>query len=130
MPTARPADRYGDHAGRRSWALWLGIVGLMLAAGVGWLLYRASTDAVRSSVVAWQTPADRAMSVTIEVVRRPGTDVTCDLVALDLRHVVVGQVKVQVPAGGEWRTRVDAQIPLQGDAVAPDLRDCESNDER
>jgi hypothetical protein len=44
--------------------------------------------------------------------------------------VVVGQVKVQVPAGGQWRTRVDAQIPLQGDAVAPDLRDCESNDER
>jgi hypothetical protein len=70
------------------------------------------------------------MSVTIEVVRRPGTEVTCDLVALDLRHVVVGQVKVEVPAGGEWRTRVDAEIPLQGDAVAPDLRDCESNDER
>ncbi|HEX2363176.1 MAG TPA: DUF4307 domain-containing protein [Jiangellaceae bacterium] len=129
MPTARPADRYGDQARRRSWAWWFAIVGLLCAAGVGWLLSRAPTDAV-SGVVAWQVPADGAMSVTIEVVRRPGTEVTCDLVALDLRHVVVGQVKVEVPAGGEWRTRVDAEIPLQGDAVAPDLRDCESNDER
>jgi Domain of unknown function (DUF4307) len=130
MPAARPADRYGDRGRRRSWALWLGISGLLVATGVGLLLFRASTDAVRSGLVAWETPADEVLPVTLEVVRRPGTEVTCDLVAVDIRRVVVGQVSVQIPTSDEWRTRVDAEIPLQGDAVAPELRECEAADRR
>jgi Domain of unknown function (DUF4307) len=128
-PAARPADRYGDRVRRRSWVLWLGI-GLLLAAAVGWLVFRISTDAVRSSLVAWQTASGDVLSVTIEVVRRPGTDVTCDLVALDIRRVVVGQVNVNVPASDDWRTRAEAAIPLQGDAVAPELRECTAVDRR
>jgi hypothetical protein len=130
MPAARPADRYGDRGRRRSWALWLGISGLLVATGVGLLLFRASTDAVRSGLVAWETPADEVLPVTLEVVRRPGTEVTCDLVAVDIRRVVVGQVSVQIPTSDEWRTRVDAEIPLQGDAVAPELRECKAADRR
>ena len=85
---------------------------------VGWLIFQASTDAIRSSLVAWETPTGGTMTVSMEVVRRPGTQVTCDLVAVDIRRVVVGQTSVEIPAGDEWRTRVDAEIPLQGDAVA------------
>jgi Domain of unknown function (DUF4307) len=130
-PAARPADRYGDRARRRSWAVWLGIGGLVLAAAVGWLVFRVSTDAVRSSLVAWQTPTGYdVLSVTFEVVRRPGTEVTCDLVALDIRRVVVGQIGVDVPASDEWRTRTDADIPLHGDAVVPELRECVKVDRR
>jgi hypothetical protein len=111
--------------------VWLGIGGLVLAAAVGWLLFRVSTDAVRSSLVAWQTPTgDDVLSVTFEVVRRPGTEVTCDLVALDIRRVVVGQIGVDVPASDEWRTRTEADIPLHGDAVAPELRECVKVDRR
>jgi Domain of unknown function (DUF4307) len=128
-PAARPADRYGDRVRRRSWALWLGI-GLLLAAAVGWLVFRISTDAVRSSLVAWQTPSGDVLSVTVEVVRRPGTNVTCDLVALDIRRVVVGQVNVDIPASDDWRTRAEAEIPLQGDAVVPELRECAAVDRR
>jgi hypothetical protein len=128
-PAARPADRYGDRVRRRSWALWLGI-GLLLAAAVGWLVFRISTDAIRSSLVAWQTPSGDVLSVTVEVVRRPGTNVTCDLVALDIRRVVVGQVNVDIPASDDWRTRAEAEIPLQGDAVVPELRECAAVDRR
>jgi hypothetical protein len=129
-PTARPAHRYGDRVRSRSWAVWLGIACLVGVAAVGWLLFRISTDAIRSSLVAWQTPAGGALPVTIEVVRRPGTEVTCDLVALDIRRVVVGQVSVDIPASDEWRTQAEVEIPLQGDAVAPDLRECEKVGER
>jgi hypothetical protein len=128
-PAARPADRYGDRVRRRSWALWLGI-GLLLVAAVGWLVFRITTEAVRSSLVAWQTPSGDVLSVTVEVVRRPGTDVTCDLVALDIRRVVVGQVNVDIPASDDWRTRADVEIPLQGDAVIPELRECAAVDRR
>jgi hypothetical protein len=129
LSSARPADRYGAHPKRRWRPLWLGIGGLLLVAVVG-VLFQASTDAVRSSLVAWETPTSETMAVSIEVVRRPGTQVTCDLVALDIRHVIVGQVSVEVPASDEWRTRVDTEIPLQGDAVAPELRECEAVDQR
>ena len=119
--SARPADRYGAHPKRRWRPLWLGIGGFLLAAAVGWLLFQASTDAVRFSLVAWEeTPTSETMAVSIEVVRRPGTQVTCDLVALDIRHVIVGQASVEVPASDEWRTEVlGAEIPLQGDAGGP-----------
>jgi hypothetical protein len=105
-------------------------IGLLLAAAVGWLVFRISTDAVRSSLVAWQTPSGDVLSVTVEVVRRPGTNVTCDLVALDIRRVVVGQVDVDIPASDDWRTRAEAEIPLQGDAVVPELRECAAVDRR
>jgi hypothetical protein len=104
----------------------LGVGGVVFAAVVGWLIFQASTDAIRSSLVAWETPTGGTMTVSMEVVRRPGTQVTCDLVAVDIRRVVVGQTSVEIPAGDEWRTRVDAEIPLQGDAVAPELRECEA----
>jgi hypothetical protein len=104
----------------------LAVGGLLLTALVGWLLFRASTDAVRSSLVAWEMPTSSSMAVSIEVVRRPGTQLTCDLVAFDIRRVIVGQASVDIPASDEWRTRVDAEIPLQGDAVAPELRECEA----
>jgi hypothetical protein len=123
---ARPADRYGAHPRRRWRALWLGVGGVVFATVVGWLIFRASTDAIRSSLVAWETPTGGTMTVSMDVVRRPGTQVTCDLVAVDIRRVVVGQTSVEIPAGDEWRTRVDAEIPLQGDAVAPELRECEA----
>jgi Domain of unknown function (DUF4307) len=129
LSSARSADRYGAHPKRRWRPLWLGIGGFLLVAVVG-VLFQASTDAVRSSLVAWETPTSETMAVSIEVVRRPGTQVTCDLVALDIRHVIVGQASVEVPASDEWRTRVDTEIALQGDAVAPELRECEAVDQR
>jgi hypothetical protein len=125
MPAARPADRYGDRARRRLWAVWLSICGLLLAAAFGWLLFRTSTDAIRSGLVAWENPAGGVLPVTVEVVRRPGTEVTCDLVAVDVRRVVVGQVSVDIPASDEWRTQAEAEIPLHGDAIVPKLRACE-----
>jgi Domain of unknown function (DUF4307) len=129
-PVARPAHRYGDRTRTRRWAVWLGIAGLILVAAVGWLLFRISTDAIRSSLVAWETPTAGVLPVTVEVVRRPGTAVTCELVALDIRRVVVGQVNVDIPASDEWRTQADVEIPLHGDAVVPDLRQCEKADQR
>jgi Domain of unknown function (DUF4307) len=105
-------------------------IGLLLVAAVGWLVFRITTEAVRSSLVAWQTPSGDVLSVTVEVVRRPGTEVNCDLVALDIRRVVVGQVNVDIPASDDWRTRADVEIPLQGDAVIPELRECAAVDRR
>lgn len=121
----RPADRYGDRSHGWPWLLAVIAGGVLFAAAVGWLLVRAADDPVRSSLVAWEAPAGGVLTATVEVVRRPGLAVTCDLVAVDLRHVVVGQTTVEVPAGDQQRIRVQAEIPLEGDGVAPELRGCE-----
>jgi len=58
------------------------------------------------------------------VVRPAGVAVTCDLVAVDLRRVVVGQIGIEIAPEGDQRVRIRAEIPLEADAVAPQLRGC------
>jgi hypothetical protein len=124
-PTIRPPGRYGDRTHGRRWRIGVIAGGVLLALAVGWWLLRAANDPVRSTLVAWEDPADGVLSATVEVVRQPGLAVTCDLVAVDLRRVVVGQTTIDIPAGDDQRLRVEAQIPLEAPAVAPELRGCE-----
>jgi hypothetical protein len=128
-PVARPADRYGDRSpGRWRW-VWLVLAGVLVAAATGWVILRAATEPVRGSVVGWDDPAGGVMPVTIEVLRPAGVAVTCELVAVNLRRAVVGQTEVAVAADGERRVRILAEIPLEADAVAPQLQGCGAKDD-
>lgn len=95
----------------------------MLLALTGWLIF-GSQDRVDAALLSWEDPVDGVLPTTIEIVRDPGVAVTCDLVAVDIRQVVVGQTTVEVPAGQERRVVVSIDIPLEGDAIAPELKDC------
>jgi hypothetical protein len=70
------------------------------------------------------------MTASIEVLRRPDTVVTCDVVAVDIRQVIVGQTELVVPATSDRRVVVDVDIPLQGDGVAVSVRGCEPSNRR
>ena len=123
-PVSRPADRYGDRPTTpRRW-VWAALVAVLVAGAAGWVVLWAAGDPVRGRLVGWDQPADGVMPVTIEVVRPAGVAVTCDLVAVDLRFVTVGQTDVRVAASAEQRVRIRAEIPLEADAVAPQLRGC------
>lgn len=122
-PVTRPADRYGDRPRRRF--MIPGIVAVLaLIAGVVFWMAQVADAPVRSSLLSWQNPVDGTMVATLEVVRSPGTAVTCDVVAVDLRQIVVGQTQVDLPAGPQRRLEVSVEIPLQGDGVAPEIRSC------
>jgi hypothetical protein len=99
-------------------------VAVALTAVVIWLTVDWRGESVRAALHSWQDPVDGIMSVTIEVDRPPETPLTCDLIAVDARFIVVGQVSVEVPPGGERRQRIEAQIPLRGDGIAPELQGC------
>jgi Domain of unknown function (DUF4307) len=124
-PAVRPADRYGDRRHGRRWLLAMIAAGVLAVLTIGWWLLRVADDPIRSGLAGWEDPADGVLVATVEVVREPGLAVTCDLVAVDLRQVVVGQTTVEIPAGEERQVRVRAEIPLEGEAVAPELRGCE-----
>jgi hypothetical protein len=127
-PVARPADRYGDRpAVPRRW-LWSALVAVLVAGAAGWVILWAAGDPVRGTLVGWEKPADGVMPVTIEVVRPAGVAVSCNLVAVDLRFVIVGQTDVQVAPSDDQRVRIRAEIPLEADAVAPQLRGCTGMD--
>jgi len=128
-PMARPADRYGDRSpGRLRW-VWLTVAGVLVVVAASWWILRAASDPVRGSLVGWEDPAGGVLTATVEVVRPHGVAVTCDLVAVDLRRVVVGQTSVDVAPGGDRRVLVRADIPLEADAVAPQLRGCVAVDD-
>ncbi|HET6727929.1 MAG TPA: DUF4307 domain-containing protein [Jiangellaceae bacterium] len=123
-PAVRPADRYGDRSpGSWRW-LWPALAGVLMAGAAGWVILWAASDPVRGSLVGWEDPAGGVMPVTLEVVRPAGVAVTCDLVAVDLRRVVVGQTGIEIAPEGDQRVRIRAEIPLEADAVAPQLRGC------
>ena len=127
-PVARPADRYGDRpSAPRRW-VWAALVAVLVAGAAGWVILWAAGDPVRGALVGWDEPADGVMPATIEVVRPAGVAVTCDLVAVDLRRVIVGQTDVRVAPSSDQRVRIRVEIPLEADAVAPQLRGCTSVD--
>lgn len=126
-PMTRPPDRYGDQT-RGRWVLLVGAA-LAVAAVIAAVVFIArATDAqIRASVLAWEASEASegdTMTATVEVVRRPDQPVTCDLIARDLRQIIVGQTELVVPATAERRVVVTAEIPLQGDAVVASVQGC------
>lgn len=121
----RPADRYGDRAGGSRRRLIAGVAAavILVVVAIGFIA-RASDTRIHAAVLSWNEPSGDAMTATVEVIRRPGTSVTCDLIAMDLRQIIVGQIELVVPPTDERRLVVTAEIPLQGDAVAASVRGC------
>lgn len=121
---SRPADRYGDRTPSRSLIVVAAGIGLLLVGAVIFFISRASDAQIHAAALSWSEPSDGTMAATIEVVRRPDTVVGCDVVAVDLRQIIVGQTELIVPASPERRSVVDVSIPLQGDAVAVSVTGC------
>lgn len=121
---SRPADRYGDRAPSRSLIVVAASIGLLVVVAVIFFISRASDAQIHAEALSWSEPTDGTMAATIEVVRRPDTVVACDVVAVDLRQIIVGQTELIVPASPERRSVVDVSIPLQGDAVAVSVTGC------
>jgi hypothetical protein len=125
----RPADRYGDRRPGRGLKLAGALVGVALAVAVILFIARASDSQIEAEALSYEQ-SDGLMTVSIEVLRRPDTVVTCDVVAVDIRQVIVGQTELVVPATSNRRVVVDVDIPLQGDSVAVSVRGCEPSNRR
>ena len=127
--STRPADRYGDRRPGRGLKLAGALVGVALAVAAILFIARASDSQIEAEALSYEQ-SDGLMTVSIEVLRRPDTVVTCDVVAVDIRQVIVGQTELVVPATSDRRVVVDVDIPLQGDGVAVSVRGCEPSNRR
>ncbi len=122
----RPPERYGDKPRRRRLTVVaLALLGVVFAVVTVVFILKAADSQIRASVLRWDEPTAQTMPATVEVVRRPDTVVHCDVVAVDIRQIVVGQERLVVPATAERRMVLDIEIPLQGEAVAVSVQGCQ-----
>jgi hypothetical protein len=124
----RPADRYGDRRWNRRWLIPLVAIAVAAAVVVVMVIVNLADRQIQSSVTGYQQPEDDIMTATIEVTRQPSQAVTCDLVAVDLRQVIVGQTEVYVAPSETRQVDLEVEIPLQGDAVAARIQQCRPAD--
>ncbi|TDE09112.1 DUF4307 domain-containing protein [Jiangella asiatica] len=124
-PSDLLAERYGRRHGRgRGPIVAVSAAFVVLVAVASWLIVRTVNSPLDASLHSWDPPRGDVLPVTVELRRDAGLAVTCELVAVDVRQIVVGQLELDVPAGPEEHLRVDAEIPLQGDGIAPELTGC------
>ncbi|WP_116949913.1 DUF4307 domain-containing protein [Jiangella endophytica] len=119
--------RSGGPGARSSRGVLVGVVTgvLLVTAIVGWLIVRsASGPTVDAELLSWDEPRDGVLTARVEIRRDADLALTCDLVAVDLRRIIVGQLDLEVPAGPEEHLVVPADIPLEGDGIVPELRGC------
>lgn len=125
-PVTRPAERYGDKPGRPRWVvIALAVAGVAFVAVAVAFILNAAESQIRASVLSWDKPAGESIAATVEVIRPPDTVVHCDVVAVDIRQIIVGQEQLVVPASSERRTVLDIDVPLQGEAVAVSVQGCQ-----
>lgn len=120
----RPADRYGDKPFDRRWLVPIIAIGVVLAGLGGFAMVRIADQGVQSAMISFDTSGRDEARATIEVTRNPDAEVTCELEALDIRQIIVGQATVDVPPGGDRKVTLDVTIPVQGDAVAAKIVAC------
>lgn len=128
-PPDHLAERYGKRDSRASMVtVSAALATVLLLAVVGFLIYRSVDRPVDAGLASWDEPVNGVLPTTVEIVRDADVAVTCELVAVDVRQFIVGQLTLEVPAGPDERLLVPADIPLEGDAIAPELRGCQPAD--
>lgn len=130
-PSHQPAGNQPGETGRRPGSKARRVVAIVFVTVVAlvasWLIIDSQRGSIQAALHSWEDPVGDVMPVTLEVDRAPDITLTCELVAVDDRAIVVGQLTLEIPAGGENRQRIDAEIPLRGDGIAPKLRGCNTS---
>jgi len=108
--------------------LTVAVVALVVAAGLAWLVWVAtvhSTPPVSAEVRGFVVESEDMTSVTIDVLRREGDAVRCEVYAEATDHAVVGERTFELPAGAPGTVTIERSIPTEREAVLAGLRGCE-----
>ena len=94
----RPAARYGQTPGplRAAGILALGVLGALLLGYLLWVALHHANPPVRAGLLSYDVRDERSVEVVLEVVREPGTPVTCQVRAQNSDDVTVGTERADV----------------------------------
>ncbi|HUW87045.1 MAG TPA: DUF4307 domain-containing protein [Candidatus Paceibacterota bacterium] len=119
------SDRYGQKPVR-----WKPVAAALLILGGVWLVWAGvhhSRPAVRSSLISFSIPSDRAISVRYTIDRRnPQEAAICTLVAHDLDKNVVGEIEDEIPPGTA-HVEMTTLLPTRTQAVSAGISRCRTS---
>lgn len=121
------ADRYGvkQHTPlrqrRQFWAGFLGVVGLAVAT---FWFSNTNYNPVSYEVVAYEVVNDWQIRIEFEVVAPAGSELSCDLQAMDSTFGIVGHKTIDLPAGDAAVSRYSASVRTSAKAVTGVVEIC------
>jgi hypothetical protein len=101
------------------------ITALVGLSWLGWAAWNASQDPVSATIVAYETVSSAQLDVRLEITRRDGEAVSCELYAQAYDYDIVGEERVDLPAGEPGTEVVTASIRTEREAFAAALRGCQ-----
>jgi hypothetical protein len=125
-PASPPEGRYGsgdrrfgtdaDARADRTLRRVALVLGVLLAAGIGWYGYRSIADStVSAQVVAFKAVSDQAVEIHLEVHKDAGDTVVCTLRSEDADHNEVGRKDVRLAQhAGQVDTVVTVRTTARG----------------
>ena len=120
--------RYGRKAASRRMPRWVPVAVITALVGLswlGWAAWNASQDRVSATIVAYETVSSAQLDVRLEITRRDGEAVSCELYAQAYDYDIVGEERVVLPAGEPGTEVVTATIRTEREAFAAALRGCQ-----
>lgn len=122
--------RYG-RTGRGRKPLVLGIIAILAAVALAWLLwvaFLASNPPVSSRMIGFTITSPTSAKATIQVDRSKSVEAKCRLQAKAADFSIVGELTVTVPADSARQQSIDASLTTQRAATAVVLVGCTTAD--
>jgi hypothetical protein len=101
------------------------ITALVGLTWLAWAAWHTSKDPVSATITAYETVSSSQLDVRLEITRRDGGAVSCELYAQAYDHGIVGEARVELPAGDPGTEVVTTSITTQREAYAAALRGCQ-----
>jgi hypothetical protein len=120
------AERYGVSSPRRR-RLWIGVVALVAAGLLGWLVWAAwhqATGTVSGSVSAFDVVGSHRVDATVQIHRPPDAAVECTVQAQASDHSVVGQTVISLHRPGQADVQVKTTIKTDRVATTAVVAGC------
>ncbi|WP_062516698.1 DUF4307 domain-containing protein [Demequina gelatinilytica] len=125
MTTAEPSERDGalPHLSRRSWALVIGSLALLVGA-TAWYAFVASHEEVRWKDVGFSVASPTEITVTYDVYLYDDVDVDCTLRALNPRFTEIGVTTQRIAFADGRQQRLEATITTTEEATTAQVQYC------
>jgi hypothetical protein len=106
---------------------WVPVAVVTAVIGLSWLAWaawNATEQPVNATITAYETVSSGRIDVRLEITRREGVAVRCELYAQAYDHGIVGESVVELPAGDPGTEVVMTSIPTDREAFTAALRGC------
>ncbi len=119
-------ERYGLRTPnqRRLTLVLVAAVVLALLGWLGWAAWAQSRADVGGRLHSYEVVSSHQVRVVVDLTRRDGQAVVCDVTAQAADHSTVGEAQVRAPAGSDSVVSVTAVIRTDREATSASVSNC------